>query len=65
MVVLLAQMGKEEARRALLRQLGGKVGDYPECEKATGEVLALPIFGELSEEQLAYVVQNIKDFASK
>ena len=47
------------------KELGGKVGDYPECEKATGEVLALPIFGELSREQLAYVVDTIAKFINK
>ena len=47
------------------KELGGKAGDYPESEKATSEVLALPIFGELSEDQLAYVVETIKAFAAK
>ncbi|MBQ9087411.1 MAG: DegT/DnrJ/EryC1/StrS family aminotransferase [Lentisphaeria bacterium] len=47
------------------KELGGKVGDYPECEKATSEVLALPIFGELSADQLALVVDTIKAFAAK
>ena len=47
------------------KELGGKAGDYPECEKATSEVLALPIFGELSADQLACVVDTIKAFASK
>ena len=47
------------------KELGGKVGDYPECEKATGEVLALPIYGELAADQLAYVVDTIKAFAAK
>ena len=47
------------------KELGGKVGDYPECEKATSEVLALPIFGELTADQLALVVDTIKAFAAK
>ena len=47
------------------KELGGKVGDYPECEKATEEVLALPIFGELTADQLACVVDTIKAFAAK
>ncbi|MBR7108186.1 MAG: DegT/DnrJ/EryC1/StrS family aminotransferase [Lentisphaeria bacterium] len=47
------------------KELGGKAGDYPECEKATSEVLALPIFGELSADQLSYVVDTIKAFAAK
>ena len=47
------------------KELGGKVGDYPECEKATGEVLALPIFGELEAAQLEYVVAMISKFYGK
>ena len=47
------------------KELGGKVGDYPECEKATGEVLALPIFGELEASQLEYVVATIAKFYGK
>ncbi|MBE6358934.1 MAG: DegT/DnrJ/EryC1/StrS family aminotransferase [Lentisphaerae bacterium] len=47
------------------KELGGKAGDYPESEKATGEILALPIFGELSKEQLEYVVATIAKFYGK
>lgn len=47
------------------KELGGKAGDYPECEKATGEVLALPIFGELEPAQLEYVVAMIAKFYGK
>lgn len=42
--------------------LGGKAGDYPESEKACGEILALPIFGELTREQREFVVDTIKKF---
>ena len=51
--------------QACFKELGGKVGDYPECEKATGEVLALPIFGELEAAQLEYVVATIAKFYGK
>ena len=44
------------------KDLGGKAGDYPECEKATSEVLALPIYGETTPEQRAYVVETIAKF---
>ena len=47
------------------KELGGKPGDYPESEKASGEILALPIFGELSAEQLEYVVSTIAKFYGK
>jgi len=42
--------------------LGYKEGDFPESEKAASEVLALPIYPELSEENQQYVVTTIKDF---
>jgi len=47
------------------RELGGKPGDFPVSEKTTGEILALPIFGELSEVQLEYVVHTIAKFCGK
>jgi dTDP-4-amino-4,6-dideoxygalactose transaminase len=42
--------------------LGYKKGDFPESEKATAEVLALPVYPELSTEQQEYVVASIKEF---
>ncbi|MCA1900770.1 MAG: DegT/DnrJ/EryC1/StrS family aminotransferase [Candidatus Hydrogenedens sp.] len=35
---------------------------YPEAEKASKEVLALPIYPELTYEQIDYVIDKIKDF---
>lgn len=42
--------------------LGGKAGDLPESERASAETLALPIFPELTEGQLEYVVEKIAEF---
>jgi dTDP-4-amino-4,6-dideoxygalactose transaminase len=39
--------------------LGGKEGDLPETERACHEVLALPIYPELREEQIRYVAQQL------
>ena len=42
--------------------LGYKEGDFPETEKATIEVLALPIYPELDNDQQEYIVASIKEF---
>jgi dTDP-4-amino-4,6-dideoxygalactose transaminase len=39
--------------------LNYKVGDLPVSEKAQEEVLSLPIYPELSEEQIKYIVDSI------
>jgi dTDP-4-amino-4,6-dideoxygalactose transaminase len=44
--------------------LGHRVGAYPESERAANETLALPIYPELSEAQLRYVVDSICDFVA-
>ena len=42
--------------------LGYKKGDFPVSEKAADDVLALPIYPELRNDQLEYVVSKIGDF---
>jgi dTDP-4-amino-4,6-dideoxygalactose transaminase len=44
--------------------LGLKAGDLPVAEQAAQEVLALPMFPELTEAELRLVVANIADFYS-
>lgn len=42
--------------------LGYKKGDFPLAEEAANTSLALPIYPELADEQINYVVQKIKEF---
>jgi dTDP-4-amino-4,6-dideoxygalactose transaminase len=42
--------------------LGYKVGDFPESEKAAKEVLSIPIYAELTQEQKAKVVEVMNRF---
>ena len=44
--------------------LGHKPGDFPHSEQAAQQVLALPIYPELTEIQLQYVVDTIAGFYS-
>ena len=44
--------------------LGLKAGDLPVAEQAAREVLALPMFPELTEAEIRWVVESIADFYS-
>src|SRR5258708_10839705 len=45
--------------------LGHKTGEFPESERASAEVLALPIYPDVTIEQQTAVVSAIADFYSK
>lgn len=47
------------------RYLGHGAGDFPQSERASLETLALPIYPELTEEQLRHVVSTIERFYSQ
>jgi dTDP-4-amino-4,6-dideoxygalactose transaminase len=44
--------------------LGGKPGDFPESERASSEVLSLPVHERITEEQQIRVVETIAKFLS-
>jgi dTDP-4-amino-4,6-dideoxygalactose transaminase len=44
--------------------LGYKSGDFPESERAAKETLALPIYPELTREQVSYVANSISEFCA-
>ena len=50
--------------QSALKSLGYAEGDFPEAERAAREVLALPIFPELRQDEQAAVVAAIAEFLS-
>ena len=44
--------------------LGYKKGDLPESEKLSGEVFSIPVYPELSREEIGYIANKIKGFFS-
>jgi len=47
------------------KYLSYKEGDFPEAEKAAAEVLSLPIQQDLTDEEVDYVIDTIKQFFKK
>lgn len=45
--------------------LGYKKGDFPIAEKLCDSVIALPIYPEITEDEVSFVCQKIKEFYSK
>lgn len=44
------------------QSIGYKKGDFPVCEKQAENILSLPVYQGIRDEDLAYVVENIKGF---
>ena len=44
--------------------LGYRKGDFPESEKAATQTIALPIYPELTEQQIEYVATKLKEFVA-
>ena len=49
-------------RQECFADLGYRQGAFPEAEKAAEEVLALPVYPELTDEQIQYVGDTIRSF---
>ena len=45
------------------RSLGHARGDFPEAERQAARVLSLPMFPELTDEQIARVAESVRSFA--
>jgi len=44
------------------KSLGYKLGDFPQSEQAQKQVLSLPLYPELSEDQIEKIVREIREF---
>jgi dTDP-4-amino-4,6-dideoxygalactose transaminase len=45
--------------------LGHRRGDFPHAERASAESLAIPVYGELTHDQQAFVVSAVAEFAHR
>jgi dTDP-4-amino-4,6-dideoxygalactose transaminase len=52
-------------RQPCFQSLGYRAGAFPRAEAAASEVLALPIYSELTEAQQSWVVESIREFFQK
>ena len=46
------------------KHLNHKEGDFPVTEKVAKEILSIPLYPELTEEQQNYIISKIKEFFS-
>ena len=44
------------------KQYGYQEGDFPVSEQASLETLAIPVYPELREDQIDYIIQVIREF---
>ena len=46
----------------VFKYLGYKKGDFPVSEKITSEIISLPMFPEITDEQIDYITEKVKAF---
>ncbi len=44
------------------RDLGYQPGDFPDAERAANQVLSLPMYPELTQEQIEYIAEAVREF---
>lgn len=44
------------------KYLGYKRGDFPEAEKASSQTLAIPVYPDLTKDEMDYIINSIKEF---
>jgi dTDP-4-amino-4,6-dideoxygalactose transaminase len=47
------------------KPLGHKAGDFPEAERAAAEVLSLPMYPELDDEQIEFIAAQIRQYSER
>jgi len=47
------------------KDLGYSIGNFPVSEKAAERVISLPVYPELSDEQVEYIIGAVREFAKK
>ena len=48
-----------------MKSLGYKPGDFPVTEQVVTEIISLPMFAELTDEEISHVADMVKEFYSK
>ncbi len=49
-------------QKVLMERYGYRRGQFPEAERASEEVLSLPIYPEMEEWQIEYVIEKVREF---
>lgn len=47
------------------KYLGYKRGDFPEAERASSQTFAIPVYPDLTKDEMDYIINSIKEFLNK